>query len=131
MENCILDHSALLQMLDHNSFEQLRSHPSVPDALGIYDEDRPSPADTQAGCLTTLDPGRAEQEALPLKERRQQRVQRPATPVWRAEAPGAEQEMSCVRFHERQIDARHAGHWLCAFVAVKFHRRKMPDMARG
>jgi hypothetical protein len=63
-------------VLDHDALEERGGHAGVPDALGIYDDDRSTGAHAEARRLSALDARRPEEEPFALEQPRQQRVER-------------------------------------------------------
>lgn len=75
MKNRFLNWGAISEMLDHDSFEERRSHPVIPDAFRVHDDDRSAAADAEARSLSTLHSVGAEEETLTLQEVREEGVE--------------------------------------------------------
>jgi len=108
MKYVLIYRLALLEMLDHDSLEQLRGHPRIPDALRIHDDDRPVAADAEARCLAALHSLRSEEEILALQELREQRIDLPSAAARRAEVAGAYEYVARIRFHRRGPSLTHS-----------------------
>jgi hypothetical protein len=57
----------LLEVLDDDPFEHLRSHPAIPYPFRIYDDDRTLRAYAEARRFTALYAGGAEKKILSVK----------------------------------------------------------------
>ena len=68
METGLLDYLSQLQMLDHNSLEQLWCDVRVPDAFGVDNDNWPAAADAQAGSLTAFYSLGTKQKVLTLEK---------------------------------------------------------------
>jgi len=99
MEDGFLHLVTALQMLDDDAFQQLGGDCTVPDSFRIDDDNRAAFADAEARSFSALHAIGSEQQTLALKQRCEQRVQRPPAPVRRAVSAGAHDNMSRVRFH--------------------------------
>jgi len=77
----LVEHAAISQVLDDDPLQQVRSDPCVPDALGIYGDNRPARADTEAWRFRPLYPRRAEEQVFPLEQRGKLTVKRSPAPV--------------------------------------------------
>ena len=67
----LLNRPSLLQMLDHNSLEQLRGDVPVPYTFRIDHNDGTSRTDPEAWSLSALYASRPEEEAFALEQRSQ------------------------------------------------------------
>src|SRR5262245_47884059 len=67
VKDSLLDDAAVPQMLDDDPLQQRRRYRSVPDAVGIDDDDRSSAAHTQTRCLASLHASRSEQQPFTLQ----------------------------------------------------------------
>jgi hypothetical protein len=74
VEDGLLYHSAVAQMLDDDSLEERGGNAGVPDALGIDDDDRTAGADAEARSLAALDAARAEEKAFALEKACEMRI---------------------------------------------------------
>ena len=101
MEDRIFHHFSSFQVLDHNALEKCRRYVRVPDSVRVNDDDRASSADPKARRFSALDPVRTEQQPFALKERRQVRIELSSTPVGRAEASRAHDDVTGIRLHHR------------------------------
>jgi hypothetical protein len=66
VKDSLFDHTSVPEMLDDNTLEQRRRHSGVPDAVGIYDDDRPTTAHPETWRLTALHALRTKQQTLAL-----------------------------------------------------------------
>jgi len=82
MEHRLLDYTPVAKMLDHDSLEERRRDPRVPDSFRVHDHDRTIAAHAEARRLTPLHAFRTEQESFALQERRQQAVELAAALIW-------------------------------------------------
>src|SRR5207237_7972334 len=89
MKYVLIYRLAVLEMLDHDSLEQLRGHARIPDALRVHDDDRPVAADAEAGCLAALHSLRSEEESLALQELCETRIELPSAAAARPDVAGA------------------------------------------
>jgi hypothetical protein len=101
MEDRILNHFSPFQVLDHNALQKRRRDVGIPYSIRVNDDNRTSSAHAKAGCFSALDPVGPEEEPLALKQRSQVRVELPSTPVRRAKAPCADDDVTRVRLHDR------------------------------
>lgn len=101
MKDGVLHHPAVLQMLDHDPFEECERDPGVPDALGVDDHDRTLTAHTKAWRFTALHAVRAKEQVLPLEQASEFCVHLSAAAVRAAVPPRAHQHVSGVRIHGR------------------------------
>ena len=93
MKNRVFYGSAVLQMLDDNSLEQMRSDVRVPDSLGVNDDDRTAAADAEARRFASLHAIRPEEEILAVQQLRESRIQLTTATIGRAEIPGADENV--------------------------------------
>ena len=63
-----LDHFAFLQMLDHDSLQQLWSDTGIPYTFGIDHDDGPSCTNAETWSFAAFHPRGSEQQAFPLKQ---------------------------------------------------------------
>jgi hypothetical protein len=89
----------MLEMLYHDALQQLRRHPRIPDAFGIYDDDWSGSTHTQTRRLTTLYSLRPEEKIFALQELGEQRINLPATPVGRTKIASADEHVARVGLH--------------------------------
>jgi hypothetical protein len=68
MEDGLVYHSAVFQVLDDDALEKGRGHGVVPDAFGINDNDWPVAADPEARRLAAFDTVRSKQEIFAMKQ---------------------------------------------------------------
>ena len=68
MEDGLLYHSAVFQVLDHDALEKGRSHGVVPDAFRINDNDWAVAAHPNARCLAAFDAVRSKEEIFAMKQ---------------------------------------------------------------
>jgi thiosulfate/3-mercaptopyruvate sulfurtransferase len=122
MKNGFFDRPIVLEMLDDDAPQQIRSHLRVPDPFGIDHYDRPVAANAEAGSLAALDAMRAEEQALALQEIRQQRVQLTAASFRRAETPGADKDVPRVGLHSRPLFRSHRAKISIARNGLARHR---------
>ncbi len=107
MEHRFLDYSFPFQVLDNDPLQQLGSNSGVPDAVGVYDNDRPPFANPEAGGFSTFYPRWAIEETFPVEEGGEKSVQLPALPLRRTECAGADDDVPGVRLHSGEIGC----HW--------------------
>jgi hypothetical protein len=93
MKHGLLHHPPIPKVFDHDPLQELRRHTSVPDPFRVHDDDWAAAADTETGCLASLDARRTEEEAFALEKRRQEVVQRSTALFGRAKAPHAHEHM--------------------------------------
>lgn len=68
IENRLLDNTAVLQMLDNDSLEKLRSHSPVPHTFGIHHNDGTSSTNAETRRLSALYPAGTKEEILTLEQ---------------------------------------------------------------
>ncbi len=101
MKNRVLHHPAVLQVLDHDPFEERERDPGVPDAIGVDDHDGTLPTHTKARRFAALHAARAKEQVLPLEQAGEFGVDLSAAAVWAAVPPSAHQHVARVRIHGR------------------------------
>lgn len=69
MKHGLLDDTPVAEVFDDDAFEQGGRDASVPDALGVDDDDRATGAHAEARGLTAFDALGAEEEAFALEQR--------------------------------------------------------------
>jgi len=94
MEDRVRDWLPALQMLDHDSLKQSRSHSAVPDAIRINDDDRTITANAEAGRLSAFDTIGPEEKAFAVQQVRQQSVALTPERIGRTEISRAHQDVS-------------------------------------
>jgi hypothetical protein len=89
------------QMLHDDALEQRRCHAAIPHTVGIDNYDWSAAANAEAWRLSSLDAAGPEEEALTLKQRRQQLIQLAPAMVRRTESANAYEHMARIRLHGR------------------------------
>src|SRR5258708_33731760 len=102
-------------MFDDDSLEKLGSDASVPHTFRVHDNDRASATDAKTWSLAPLYACGSEQQILAFEKGGKLRIQNASAPVGRAEAAGANNNVTRVRLHPRSrvVDrlARHLFVW--------------------
>jgi len=99
MKDGLLDDLALLEVLHHDSLQQCRRHPSVPDPFGIHHQDRSPFADAEAGGFAPFHAGGAKEEPFALEELGKEGVERAPFTVGGAIPARAYENVTGIRFH--------------------------------
>jgi len=87
-------------MFDDDALEQRRSHATVPNTVGIYDDNRAAGTDAEAGCFAALYPIRPEEQSLTLEQCRQLRIELAPTTIRRAKPADTHEYVSRVRLEK-------------------------------
>ncbi len=94
MKNGFLDDLAVAEMLDYDPLQQWWRDPAIPDAFGVHHNDRAAGTDSEARRLPAFDSCRTEEQPFTLQQRRKEVIQLSATPVGRAEAAHAHENVA-------------------------------------
>src|SRR4029078_4055770 len=97
-----LDHSPVYQVLDDDSLEERGSDTGVPNTVRVYDDDRPTGADTETGRLSALHSVRPEEQSVTLKKGWQELIQLSPAVVGRAKSPDTDQQVPGIGVHSRK-----------------------------
>jgi hypothetical protein len=81
VEDCLLDRTTVLEVLDHDPLEQFRRDGLVPHTLGVHDDNRPLSADAKARGLAALHTRGTEEQPFAFEEAGQQRIESTSAPV--------------------------------------------------
>jgi hypothetical protein len=102
VKDCFVDGPTTDQVLYDDALEESRRHAAIPNAIGIYHDDRAAAAHTEARRFTALHSLWTEEQTVPLQQRGKQLVQLAAALIGRTKPTDAHEHMSTVRLHGRQ-----------------------------
>lgn len=108
MKDRLINGFSVFEVLYDDSLQQRGCHFRVPDALGIYHNDRSVAAHAQARGLTALYTLRAKEQILALEQVGQKRVELASATVGRAEIPCTHEHVMRVRLHFRLLSVTHS-----------------------
>jgi hypothetical protein len=68
MKHCLVNRNSQLEMLDHDSFEEVGSDTAIPDAFWVHDHDRSLGAHAETRRLAALHTSWSEEEIFALEQ---------------------------------------------------------------